>query len=436
MKKLLLISILVFSFIPCSGYSATENPPQVPPTNTIHIDSVSIKTSDDSAGASLSEEDKKRLIYDVGESAKDHAIDWAYKEFLWFGIISLFGLMGMGYAFIQVAIDKQVSKHIDKLDDARAEAIAATSQATTEIEKTRDALLELQRLESDFKGQMLLRSKEIELLGEKTAEFRVSFTSSYEDLRIDVKDDIYYLTMGDDVQTKWLKAIDSGNLGSNKVIDSLISDLNNTNDSVRNKAAEQLSYFNDDEGKIFTAFAQLLQSESETPFGATLLSKIGKLGKNDEAFEILSDLLIDLDTPNIAAVIGALGNLQENREDKPDFISKIVDKLIEILEKLNAKITIPGTVEASEIANKKNAVAIALTYSEGMGEKAIPLLINLVDDTTDNEYRKSAAIALGNIGKKDTLVIAVLKKLSKDTLPQLSSAAEDALRNINEPTIN
>ena len=426
MNKLLLVALLVVSFLPSSSYSATEQSAQVPLPNAIHIDSVSINAGVDTNESKLSEDDKKRLIYEIGESVRDKIIKWVNHQTVILGIAVAIGIFASVYIAIGLFVRRMVEKQLEKIDSARIEALVA-------IDRSKEALTESNDLHNTLNDELSKRTSEIEKLQENINAFKINLESAYDDLRVDVKDDINFLTVGDKVQTDWLKAIDATKVGANKVIDSLIVDFKSTDDITRVSAVEQLSYFDDEDGKIVTAFEEILKTESQTQFGAIILSKIGNLDKGNKSFDILSNLSDNLDSPNIAPVIGAIGNLQEKRKGDPAFIGKIVDKLIEILENLNLNTPLPGSVEAEETANKKNAVALALTYSGSMGEKAIPLLISMVDDS-DNEYRKSAAIALGKIGGKAVRAIPFLERLSKDPLPQVSSVAEEAIRNIQRKT--
>ena len=409
-----------------------EIPPKVQAPNTIHVDSFSIKVKDGTNESKVSEEEKKRLIFEISQTGKDEILIWIDHIFSSLGILVALGVFSGMYAYIKYSINKQISKQLERLDEARQNATSATRATVLEIEESRNSLRRVRQTQSTLDEKLLSVTSEAQLLEEKIKNLKESAVLTYEDLRVDFKDDIEYLATGDLVQTKWLKAIDTSNAGSDKVIDSLINDLNKSDDAVRIPAAEQLSYLDDVNEKILQAYEKLLKTESETKFGAVILSKIGKLDKGDKVFNILSDLSQNLDSTNTAAVIGAIGNLQEKRMRDPIFISKIVDKLIDILKQLNLKISTPESTEYTEIANKKNAVALSLTYSGSMGGKAVPLLIEMVDDKSDNEYRKSAAIALGNIGKKAIRAIPALKNLLQDPLPQMSSVAELAIEKINK----
>lgn len=253
----------------------------------------------------------------------------------------------------------------------------------------------------------------------------------YDDLRDDFRGDKEYLITRLKAHDKWLKAIDISAAAANKVTDTLIDDLEGNDIDAKIEAVELLPYFAHDKEKIVGVLKEILENESQNQFGVIILSKLGEFDADDQVFDILTKYCNDLTKPNVAAVIGALGKLQENRKDDPEFIKKIVSKLINLLESLINKGQSKNENE-DEIANIKNAIALALSYSGELGVEAVPLLIQLVEDSSENEYRMSAAIALGNIGEKAIHSIPALTQLSDDPRLEVTSAAQDAIDKIRK----
>ncbi len=393
----------------------------------LRIDNITIQAEVNSKELNLSDEDRKRLIYEISRDSKKEVIDWHRDQYFWLGIAFLLG----GIAFIKYTVTSVVKTQVSRMDDVRDKAIESTRFATIEIDESRKALKELKDLENTIKDKIFSNSELLKALQNKAAALDKTMYGVYDDLRDDFRGDKEYLITRLKAHNKWLKAIDKYEKAASEVADNLISDLNGTDNDAKIEAVELLPYFAHDKEKIIQVLKEILEKESQNQFGVIILSKLGEFDADNQVFDILIKHCEDLTKPNVAAVIGALGKLQENRKDDLAFINKIVDKLVTLLASLINKE--PSKNEnTEEIANIKNAIALALSYSGEQGEKAVPLLTQLIEDSSENEYRMSAAIALGNIGEKAINSITALTKLLDNPRLEVSSAAQDAIDKIKK----
>ena len=140
MNKLLLLALLVVSFLPSLSYSATEQSAQVPLPNAIHIDSVSINAGVDTNESKLSEDEKKRLIYEIGESGRDEVIKWVNRQTVMLSIALAIGLFASIYAAIGASVSSQVAKQLEKIDSTLIDAFQATAATTVEINLSKETL--------------------------------------------------------------------------------------------------------------------------------------------------------------------------------------------------------------------------------------------------------------------------------------------------------
>lgn len=392
-----------------------------------HIDNITIQASVGLKEFNLNDEDRKRLIYEISQDSKKEVIDWHRYQYLWLVIAFLVG----GWAFIRYTVTSAINTQVSRMDIVRDKAIEGARLATIEAEQSRKKLNELKEFEIEIRDKI---SSNIELLKElqnKSKKLDKTMYGVYDDLRDDFRGDKEYLITRLRAHNKWLEAIDKENIAASEVADSLITDLKGDKSDAKIAAVELLPYFAHDKQKIIPVLKEILEKESQSQFGVIILSKLGEFDTDDQVFDILTRYCDDLSKPNVAAVIGALGKLQENRKNDSVFINKIISKLITLHESL-IHIESSKNVNEEEIANIKNAIALALSYSGEQGEKAIPLLTQLLEDSSENEYRMSAAIALGNIGEKAVESIPALRKLLDDPRLEVSSAAEDAIDKINK----
>lgn len=392
-----------------------------------HIDNINIQASVGLKEFNLNDEDRKRLIYEISQDSKKEVIDWHRYQYLWLVIAFLLG----GVAFIKYAVHSVIKTYLSKMDNVRDEAIVSARLATIETEQSRKKLNELKDFEIVIRDKISSNIKLLKELQNKSEKLDKTMNGVYDDLRNDFRGDKEYLITRLKAHNKWLEAIDKENIAASEVADSLIIDLEGDKNDAKIEAVELLPYFAHDKQKIIQVLKKILENESQSQFGVIILSKLGEFDADDQVFDILTLYCDDLTKPNVAAVIGALGKLQENRKNDSVFINKIISKLITLHESL-IHIEKSRNVNEEEIANIKNAIALALSYSGKHGEKAIPLLTQLLEDSSENEYRMSAAIALGNIGEKAVVSIPTLTKLLDDSRPEVSSAAEDAIDKINK----
>ncbi|MDP1559471.1 MAG: HEAT repeat domain-containing protein [Nitrosomonas sp.] len=396
---------------------------------SLYIDNITIQADAGSREFSLNDKDKKYLIYEITRDSKNEIINWFDTQFLWLSFITLLGVLAGGYAFIKYSVisvvASQVSNQISALNDVKDKGTETIIKVTVELDRLKVSLKEVDDLDIKLKD-LKTRAEKLQIEDEQLKD---RFDNAYDDLRNDLNDHIDYLMTRFDAHKKWLKAIDKSNEAANSVVEVLIAELNGIDDDARKKAADLLPYYEVKKDEIISAFEKILELEGRKPFGMNILSKLGEFDSDDRIFEILSNLCNDLTNPNFAAVIGAFGSLQENRKGDIAFIKKVVDQLITLLESLIEKQ--PSTiVERDEIANYKNAIALALSYSGEQGEKAVPLLIRLIEDSDENEFSKSAAIALGNIGETAVRSISALEKLLASSSLEVSSAAQAAIDKI------
>ncbi|HRB20784.1 MAG TPA: HEAT repeat domain-containing protein [Nitrosomonas sp.] len=417
---------LVFGEITNSPLSDPNKSASVTARN-LHIDNITIQAAMDLKEFSLSDEDRKRLIYEISRDSKKEVIDWHKDQYLWLGIAFLLG----GGAFIRYTVTSVVKNQVSRMDEVRDKAIESTRLATVEVDESRKVLDEFKDLKRTIKEEISSNSKLLKELQDKAKELDKTMYGVYDDLRDDFRGDKEYLITRLKAHDKWLKAIDISAAAANIVTDTLIDDLKGNDIDAKIEAVELLPYFAHDKEKIVGVLKEILENESQNQFGVIILSKLGEFDADDQVFDILTKYCNDLTKPNVAAVIGALGKLQENRKDDPEFIKKIVSKLINLLESLINKGQSKNE-NKDEIANIKNAIALALSYSGELGVEAVPLLIQLVEDSSENEYRMSAAIALGNIGEKAVHSIPALTQLSDDPRLEVTSAAQDAIDKIRK----
>lgn len=391
----------------------------------LQIDKITIQADVNSNEFNLSDEERKRLIYEISRDSKREVIGWHKDQYLWLGIAFLLG----GGAFIRYTVTSVVKTQVSRMDDVREKAIDGARLATKEAEESRKKLEELKDFEIAIRDKISSNLEHLKVLQNKSEALDKTMYGVYDDLRDDFRGDKEYLITRLKAHNKLLKAIDKYDEAASEVANTLISDLNGDNDDAKIEAVELLPYFAHDKEKIVGVLKEILKRESQTQFGVIILSKLGEFDTDDQVFDILTEYCDDLTKPNVAAVIGALGKLQENRKDDFEFINKIVNKLFTLLE---SAINERQSINEDEVANIKNAIALALSYSGDQGVKAVPLLIQLVEDSSENEYRMSAAIALGNIGKKAIQSIPALTQLLDDQRMEVSSAAQDAIDKIKK----
>lgn len=233
-------------------------------------------------------------------------------------------------------------------------------------------------------------------------------------------------------KTKWLEAIDGNYESANLVIDKLIADLLDASNDITKKLEifNELSHFNDKDGRILNALERILENQEDSAVTIEALSLIGQSNHVETAFKILKDLPCDSLDMKTAAILGALGNLQENSKDS-GFIRKIVNKVVKHLRSY-CDLEPNNETDKKELSNVINAAVSALTYSNEYAEPAIDLLIKLVNDETDSEYKKTAAIVLGDLKSKAKKALPALERLKESDEPAFILAAEEAITKIRK----
>lgn len=134
---------LVFGEITNSPLSDPNKGESVTARN-LHIDNITIQAAMDSKEFSLSDEDRKRLIYEISRDSKKEVIDWHKDQYLWLGIAFLLG----GGAFIRYTVTSVVKNQVSRMDEVRDKAIESTRLATVEVDESRKVLDEFK----DLKG--------------------------------------------------------------------------------------------------------------------------------------------------------------------------------------------------------------------------------------------------------------------------------------------
>ena len=189
-----------------------------------------------------------------------------------------------------------------------------------------------------------------------------------------------------------------------------------------------LPQFELESSKITDAFVEILRNRPDPTFGSLLLSGLGKLKGDGKTLSYLLDLVGDISNPNILAIIGALGELGEDKI-KDTELEYIVDKLLSILNNdLDNQEFLDDSITASKI---KSALALALSCYGDKAAKAVKDLITLLTDQ-DQGTRKNAAIALGTIGMKAKGAIPALHKLKDDEYTEVRGAASEAIEKIQQ----
>lgn len=176
--------------------------------------------------------------------------------------------------------------------------------------------------------------------------------------------------------------------------------------------------------------SKILKNEENSAITTEALSLIGQSNHVQAAFEILKDMPCDSLDLKTAAILGALGNLQEKSKNS-SFKRKIVTKLVQHLENY-CNFEPNNDSEKKELPIVINAAVSALTYSNEYAEPAIDLLIKLINDGTNSEYKKTAAIVLGDLKDKAKRALPTLERLRNSDDPAFILAAEEAITKIRK----
>lgn len=400
-----------------------------------------------SAQEKISEQERNALIFQIAESSKNEVTNWGKNQLLWFTLAGGLGLLLGGLAYIRylseritenlfnkkekevekqlVKLELAIESQLNKLDAARTEAIKATSIAMADLENTKIALAELQRFEITLKAQMVKNEEQLDMLNIKHEESKKATKDDYKKLEEDLNDDTALLTSRVQAHQAWITELDQDYKAAYLVIDNLINRFKSSQDTDEKLTLlNQLSHFDDKDGRILSTLNEVLNESSDIAVISELLSFIGKSKQLQAAFTILEQKTCELSNPHTAAILGALGSIQEQSNDEA-FTKKIAEKII-----IHLQDYLTEEIHDDDLPNVINAAVMALTYSKSYAEPAIPLLIKLLDDPTNNEYKLNSAIVLGDLGEKANTAIPSLTRLAKSESTTMSIVAEEAIAKI------
>jgi len=398
------------------------------PINAIHIDSISID-SEKKASDSFDDNDRERMTYELMDGARAELISWMKWQTFFAAMLVILGIPGFIYVLLKDFLNSLLTRKIEALEEARNETLMATKKAIEELKQLKDTINDLAALEKTVESDVRKRQTEIDDIKILSEQYKNNLSNWYKDITLDIDDKSNFLTTANTANSKWLNAIDVNYEAANKVIDELIDQLLNSPElDERLTALEQLSHFDDKDSRILKALKEILEKQVESAITTEALSLIGQSNHIEDAFNILEPMPCKLFDTDTAAVLGALGNLQERSSDE-GFVKKIADKLIALLNDY-VNYQPKNNAEKSELANTINAVMSALTYSNEYAEPAIPLLIQLIDDESENEYKMTAAIVLGDLREKAQKAVPALERLKTNINPAFSVAAEEAIAKI------
>ena len=424
-------------------------------SSNIHIDDIAIKISPDSqsVNSAISDEEHKMLALKLSNDAQEDFISWCKRQGLFialFGLVLIIAVLKLIWNSIDNAIEKSVKElvkeemarsnrlidsAVSRLVDKQTEivvatntTIEATTNANTEIERTKIALNELQEIEKELNKKLKDFRCEIDKEVENTALIKIDLDSAKLELEERSTGEASEL----EKKIKYLKLIinkiDKDGVAKNQVVDELLIDLKSNDKETKYSAAELLPLFEIESNKITDVFISILKNTVDETFGSILLSGLGKLRCDDNILEYLLDLLDDLNNIYTPFIIGTLGELGEIGKNKitDTALKSIIDKLLLILNS-----DLDNKDFASDITASKLRGDIALTLS-CYGKKAANAendVINLLEDK-ESETRKNAVIALEKIGSKN--VITALKKLINDESIVVSDAAKKAIEELEK----
>lgn len=373
----------------------------------------------------ISEEEHRRLSYKILSEAQDEFMKWLTRQMSFIAVIAILGAVFFASksvpTMISSAVSTQITKEISKLESAREETIKATIAATFHSTQANEELRKVSLVKDKIKEQLADFDKQLQSIHDEIsiAQANLKATSEDFDARIDeALEDIKKINYMHDLL---LKSLDNDGKARDLVFETLIKNLEHPDLEQRKRAAEILPQFPEQANRVVDVFIKVLENEKHSPLGALILSGLGELGGDGKVLPHLLKLANDLNSPNILAVIGALGSLAENGPET----QAAVDKLLFILDNLDSS-ALASDVTPQQI---KSAVALALSSHGVSAIDAIPQLSTMLADL-DWNVRHAAAIALGTMGEAARNCIPILERLKNDRITDVSNASADAITKI------
>lgn len=284
-------------------------------SNNIHVDEIVFKNipSAQSGNTTITDDDRNKLVATISHEAKEKTLDW-----LFYGVIALFMVIGTAiWAFISRIIENKIQKlvdpHIVSLDKQKIDLVTSAAKIATEgnveIEKTKVALEDLQKKESQIKQQLNDFDNEIGLTEKNVSDLKLNLISINEEFESKSTDEIFRLEQKIRALYQIIDNLDANKSASESAVDKLIIDLGGSNKELKYNAAELLPYFKLGTDKIADAFITILSDNPDFTLESLLLSGLSELKGNSNVMNYLVRELGDLGNPNILAIIGALGKI-------------------------------------------------------------------------------------------------------------------------------
>ncbi len=466
--------------VTATAQSKSTAPARKTNSNNIHIDDIAIKISSDTqpGNSVISDEEHKMLALKLSNDAQEDFISWCKRQGLiiaLFGLVLIIAVLKLIWDSIENAIEKSVkelvkeemarsnrlidsavSGLVDKKTDivvATNKTIEATTNANTEIERTKIALNELQEIEKELDKKLKDCRCEIDKEVKNTALIKIDLDLAKLESEERTTGEISEL----ENKIKYLKLIineiDKDEVAENNVVDELLINLNSNDKEPKYTAAELLPLFEiksnnetkdstaellqsnrvEKSNKIANAFVDTLKKTEDKALGSILLGGLGKLRCNDEVLEYLFELLDNktlnkLNDTYILFIIGTLGELGEIGKDKikDTALESIINKLLLILNTDLDNKEFASDITASQV---RSAIAVALSWYGKKAANAENDVIKLLEDQ-EPETRKNAAIAIEKIGSKNA--ITALENLTNDESILVSKAAKKAIEELKK----
>jgi HEAT repeat protein len=199
---------------------------------------------------------------------------------------------------------------------------------------------------------------------------------------------------------------------SRRAAETLVAGLKDSDQYVRSTAVWELAHFPTDAELVIPALLDFLDNE-RVPFLRWYAASSLTTYRNDpRVFEKLIELLRDDNASARSAAAFAIGLLSERgKKAQPA-----------ILEALQGTDSNGQSLATSSMLTSLQRIALPPRQAIGVFSKIV------VSPTLSYEVRTTAVIELGQIGNGSTEAIAALKIAA--TMPELSSVAQDALRQL------
>jgi HEAT repeat protein len=368
----------------------------------------------------LSENDRKLLAKELSEIVFDNI----FEKLKYISIFGAVGILAGIYATVKLLVNERTEKAIEKLDAKRLDAMKAVTETEEQIKSSKAKLNKLSELEEEIKESLESYKSGLDSVKSKLDKLGEDYQSISDDLESSQRDFISVSEARLDVLTEMIDRLDMDHKSSKLMLDKLVLDLNGEDIKAKKRAIERMPYLTIHSKEAAQKLILKLQDESDTPLGRDMLGALSEIGLCQEHVPNLLRLADDVSSPNITAIIGALGKTKE--QDKKAVSTDVFSKFFCILNEASGEsLTPPLTLD-----DITRAIAIGFfNYAKYAGTGVIEKLIEMLG-SEDWETKMNVAIALGEIGPRAIKARPALTRLKEDESPKVAKEAADALSKI------